>query len=368
METLIIPQADTIPVAWGWLHFLLLLTFPLHLLAMNAMVGGLAIGIFQHLRGGETGRKLAHRIAILLPLVIAFVVNFGVAPLLLVQVLYGQFLYTSSILMGIFWILVIPILIIAYYGAYLYDFRFNALGAMGPWLAGGVFMLLLLIAFFYSNNMLLMSLPERFGDYFAHRSGTLLSYGETAFWPRFLHMVTGALAIGGIFVALLGKVGQANDSALSERAVQVGLKTFFWVTCVNILVGIWYLLSLPREQMLLFMGGNHGATIAFVVALLLVVGALWGALKKRFLVTFLHAVALVVVMTFMRSWLRSSYLQDVFTLDQLEVVPQYAPMIVFFISLAAGVVCLGWLIRKTAMVFAEERKKSEADGSAALAE
>ena len=38
-----IPSADTIPVAWGWFQFLLLLTFPLHLLAMNALLGGLLL-------------------------------------------------------------------------------------------------------------------------------------------------------------------------------------------------------------------------------------------------------------------------------------------------------------------------------------
>lgn len=355
METLIIPQADTIPVSWGWFHFLLLVTFPLHLLAMNAMIGGLAIAIYQHFRGGETGRRLAHRIAVALPLVIAFVVNFGVAPLLLVQVLYGQFLYTSSILMGFFWILVVPILLVAYYGAYLYDFRFTNLGAAAPWLALVILVLLLVIAFFYSNNMLLMTLPERFQEYFSHRQGTMLSIDEQSFWPRFLHMVLGALAIGGLFVALLGKTEGKEGTPLRERALHTGMLTFFSITCVNMLVGIWYLLSLPRQQMLLFMGGNGGATGAFMIGLLLMAGALWSAWKKRFLVTFLHAIALVVVMTFMRAWLRSGTLQEVFTLDRLEVVPQYGPMIVFFISLAMGVACIAWLIRKTVQVFADER-------------
>ena len=41
----IIPSADTIPAAWGWFQFLLLLTFPLHLLAMNAML--LVVGMFM---------------------------------------------------------------------------------------------------------------------------------------------------------------------------------------------------------------------------------------------------------------------------------------------------------------------------------
>jgi len=180
----IIPSADTIPVAWGWFQFLLLLTFPLHLLAMNAMVGGLAIGVVQHFRGGDSRRRLAHRIAIILPLVIAFAVNFGVAPLLFLQVLYGHFVYTSSILMGLFWIAVVPILIIAYYGAYLYDFKFKGLGAAGKWLALAVLLLLFCIGYFFSNNMLLMTLPERFSEYFQHRDGSLLVSGQSEFLPR----------------------------------------------------------------------------------------------------------------------------------------------------------------------------------------
>jgi hypothetical protein len=347
MNPLIIPQPDSIPVSWGWLQFLLLLTFPLHLLAMNAMLGGLAIGIVQHMRGGCLQKQLAHRIAIALPLVIAFVVNFGVAPLLFIQVLYGQFVYSSSILMGAFWILIVPILIIAYYGAYLYDFRFTQLGSVGPWLGVLVFFLLVVIGFFFSNNMLLMSLPEQFDQYFSHKSGTWLSFGQPGFWPRFLHMLLGALAMGGVFVALLGRFRKSVNRALANHAEQVGLGCFLLFTLGNVMIGFWYLLTLPKELMTLFMGGNIGATITFGLALLLAAGALVAAYKKRFWLTFGHAVALVVAMTFLRSWLRSAFLKDVFTLDQLQVVPQYSPMIFFFVTLLGGIVCLGWLIKKT---------------------
>ena len=61
----LIPQPDFIPVSWGWLQFLLLLTFPFHLLAMNAMLGGLAVAVVEHLRGGDVRRQLA--LAKLLP-------------------------------------------------------------------------------------------------------------------------------------------------------------------------------------------------------------------------------------------------------------------------------------------------------------
>jgi hypothetical protein len=354
MENFIIPQADMIPVSWGWFQFLLLLTFPLHILAMNAMLGGLAIGIVQHIKGGDVQKKLAHRIAIALPLVIAFVVNFGVAPLLFLQVLYGQFVYSSAVLMGIFWISIVPILIVGYYGAYLYDFKFKSLGIFGPVVAIGVFVILLVIGFFFSNNMLLMSLPERFSEYFEHKNGTLLAVDHVTFWPRYLHMMCGALAVGGLFVGLLGRFRKVDDPELAEHSERIGITTFFVLTLVNVLFGFWYLLSLPKAQMMLFMGGNIGATLVFLIALLAVVGAVVVAYKRRFWLTFFHAVVIVVLMTFLRSWLRSDYLGNYFTLDQLQVLPQYSPLVMFLVTLVGGLVCVGWLIKKTADVFASD--------------
>ena len=350
----IIPSADTIPVAWGWFQFLLLLTFPLHLLAMNAMVGGLAIGVVQHFKGGDSRRRLAHRIAIILPLVIAFAVNFGVAPLLFLQVLYGHFIYTSSILMGLFWIAVVPILIIAYYGAYLYDFKFKGLGAAGKWLALAVLLLLFCIGYFFSNNMLLMTLPERFSEYFQHRDGSLLVSGQSEFLPRYLHMMTGALAVGGLFVALLGRFKAKAAPELAAHASAVGMRTFFFMTIVNVGVGTWYLTSLPKQQMLLFMGRDLAATICFIIALLLVIGVLVSSFRQQLMTTLIGTVVLVYLMSFLRSWLRTDLLADYFNLSQLQVEPQYSSMFLFLICLAGGVVCVGWLIAKTVNVLRSE--------------
>jgi len=49
-----------------------------------------------------------------IPSTFALGVTFGIAPLLFVQVLYGNLIYSSSILMGVFWLLIIPFIIIAY--------------------------------------------------------------------------------------------------------------------------------------------------------------------------------------------------------------------------------------------------------------
>ncbi len=353
MNALFVPTPDTIPVAWGWFQFFLLLTFPLHLLAMNAMIGGLAISVGQQFLGGALRERLAHRLAIALPMVIAVVVNFGVAPLLFLQVLYGQFVYTSSILMGIFWIMIVPLLIIAYYGAYLYDFQFTRLGGSAKWIGLVALVLLIAIAYFFVNNMLLMSLPHEFAGYFQHRAGTMLASDQPVFWPRLLHMLCGALAVGGLFVALLGRFRAERDPALAAHAFAVGMKAFVGLTLVNLGFGTWYLLAQKRQTMLLFMGGDLGATTVFILALLTIIVILIASFRGMLGLTVASAVVLVYLMSFMRAWLRSDYLREVFTPDQLQVVAQYSPLLLFLVALVGGLICIAWLLQKTAAALRE---------------
>ncbi len=346
MNGQLIPTPDTIPVAWGWFQFLLLLTFPIHLLFMNAMMGSAGIAAFQHLKGGTLNRKLAHFLALFLPLLIAFAVNFGVAPLLFAQVLYGQFLYTSSILMGLFWILIIPLLILAYFGAYLYDFRFEKLGKAGVWIISIVFILFIVIAYFFSNNMLMMTLPDRFSAYFQHMNGTFLVSGHHTFLPRYFHMIIGAIAVGGLYTALIGKLKRKTDPELAAHAAEVGMKTFNLFTIITIIIGIWYLVSQPKPVMMLFMGKNSLASGIFILALVLIVLMLVFSFRKKVVPTIFILVMLIFLMSFIRAFVRTGYLSPYFTLDRLKLVPEYSPMVLFLVSLAGGIVVLIWMIKK----------------------
>ncbi len=111
----IIPTADTIPVHWLWFEVLLIFTFFIHMILMNFILGGSLLTVWDLLRG-----KLEKKASGSIPTLIALTVNFGVPPLLFVQVLYGHLFYTSSVMVAVPWILVIPVLILAYYGAYLF--------------------------------------------------------------------------------------------------------------------------------------------------------------------------------------------------------------------------------------------------------
>jgi hypothetical protein len=351
----LIPAADAIPVSWGWFQFLLLLTLPLHLLCMNALVGSAGIALYARLRPDETYRRLAHELAKVMPFLVAFTINFGVAPLLFNQVLYGQFLYVSSILMAVFWLAVIPLLILAYYALYLYDFRFNRPGMAGSLLLGLALLVFFIIAFIYTNNMTLMLDPQKWTAYFGNDSGTLLNLGDPTVIPRYLHFIIGALAVGGLAVALFGKLRARREPELGALAEAVGMKTFFRLTLVAMLAGLWFLVALPREIMLVFMGGDLPATVIFIVALILAVAVLLVALRKRVYLTTGLVAGLVVLMSFLRAYVRTGFHGKNYSPTMLEVVPQYGPMILFFVTLVAGLVCIGWMLKQLAGLPEEPR-------------
>ena len=125
------------------------------------------------------------------------------------------------------------------------------------------------------------------------------------------------------------------------------MNVFSWLTCLNVGIGVWYLVSLKRETMLLFMGGNMLASISFVLALGLVVMVIIAGLRKKLMVTVIATILLVYVMSFIRAWVRSSYLAEHFKLSELKVVAEYSPFIFFLVTLVVGIGCVIWMLQLT---------------------
>ena len=92
----IIPTADTIPVHWLWFQVLLIFTFFVHMILMNFILGGSLLTLWDVFRGRKTGKNAGS-----IPTLIALTVNFGVPPLLFVQVLYGHLFYSSSVMVAV---------------------------------------------------------------------------------------------------------------------------------------------------------------------------------------------------------------------------------------------------------------------------
>lgn len=329
----LIPSPDTIPVAWGWFEFFLLVTFACHLLLMNALLGGVVLALFGGRPPQGPGAELAKR----LPTTLALTVNLGVPPLLFLQVLYGQFLYSAAVLSAVYWMLLVVVVMVSYGLLYVHAGRAKrglfggSAGLPLPLAVGG----LLLTSFILTNVMSLMVRPEAWSQYFFNARGTILNLGDPTLLPRWLHFVFASLAGGGLFVAALNHRAQGSDQHAASR-VRRGMKWFSVASLVQVGIGLWWLLTLPREIMLLFMGGNTLYTAVFVAGLIGTVAILVMGFSGRVWGSVGALVATVLVMVGMRDLLRMAYLKPYFHPSMLEVTGQYGSLVLFLVSFAAG--------------------------------
>jgi hypothetical protein len=323
---------------------------------MNFLFGGSILAAISHKRGGKDPNhmQLAQRIYKLLPAVVAFTVTLGVAPLLFVQVLYGHLVYSSSILMANPWFLVIGELLVAYYLIYLLRFKWDSLTGMRLGIVWLVALIIAVIGFTYSNNFTLMLRPESWAaHYFANPASGSLNWSDPMLYPRYLHMLVGAVAVAGLWIMLLGWRRKKADTEWSGWAVTYGAKMFMHATLLNVLIGLWFLMALPKAQMMIYMGKNMTATILLTVSFLLTALA-WFMVRKvsktpsaRGPAVIGSALVLIILVTMaiMRHQLRTSFLDPYFRLEQLQVAPQWDVFAMFAVSLVIGLVVVAWLIR-----------------------
>ena len=315
----LIPTPDPIPVHWGWFQFFLMLTLVLHFLVMNTMLGTGIIALVSSVKGKQRDLTTAKEVSTKLPYAIAFTVNMGVAPLLFIQVLYGHFIYTSSVLMAVYWLSITAMLLIAYYSAYLYDFKFDALGSARTVFIAAAVILLLLIGFLFSNNMTLMLTPEKWIQYFSNRNGTLLNLSEPTLVPRYLHFVAASVAVGGLFLALVWKYKDPKGNNDAKKKIKQAMRWFTFATLAQLPVGIWFLMSLPREITVQFFGGGLFATAVFLAGLAGASLALVFGFQNRIWLCAGATLFTITIMVILRDFVRRAYLEPYFTVSSLKV-------------------------------------------------
>lgn len=274
--TPVLPQVD--PVPWPapavvfWV--LLMITFTLHVIAMNAVLGGSIVAVVARWaagRGDAYQARLASFIARAMPVAIAAAVTFGVAALLFLQVLYGRAFFSSSVLMARWWIAVVPLLVAAYYAAY----ALAGTPRRGLALALVCAAVFVTVAFILSNNMGLMLRVEALPALFARNArGTYLNLGDRTMVPRYVHMLAGALGTAGVLVALAAVGLRKRDPAFASWLIRCGAAWFAAATVVNFPVGLWWVGVLPMDVLKQLLGGNVTAALVLAAALAAILTAL----------------------------------------------------------------------------------------------
>lgn len=345
----IIPSADAIPVHWLWFQVLLIFTFFIHMILMNFLLGGSLLTVWDLLRG-----KLEKKTSGSIPTLVALTVNFGVPPLLFVQVLYGHLFYSSSVILAVPWILLIPILILAYYGAYLFVKKTDKAPAWSKLSLVITSLFLLFTAFVFVNNSTLAIQPDRWGMYFEDPQGWNLNLSEPTLWPRYLHFMLAALAIGALGRAIAYRFSKM-DSEEKSTLIKRNLKIFGWITLIQFGIGTWFWLTMPEPVWKTFMGGSLFATMMMVagwlIALLILHSAFTGRLNAAMILGGLQVLIMVIV----RDLSRAAYLRDVFRPSQLEHVNELSPLLVFLGVFVIGLVLIYYMIR---LIFTSKNPQS----------
>ncbi|MCS6989364.1 MAG: hypothetical protein NZM06_07595 [Chloroherpetonaceae bacterium] len=352
------PSPDPIPLpAPVWLFKVLnVVTLALHFVALEILIGGLLIVAVLNYFGAREGASLrlnqaAHLMARRLPIVMTYVINLGVPPLLFTQVMYGQALYTSSILIGLWWFSVIVMLMIAYWLLYKVAERVEArrnawLMALGAWLFVGF------IARIYSTNFTLMLRPEDWqGLYEQSALGAVLPMNDPTTTPRWLTMLAGGFAVAGVWMIWLSTMSKASEDVgayLNALGGKIALVAF----ALQLGAGYWVYLAQPdavKERLgsqTFYLVSGYGWVA--LTAVLMALSALAIVKKPSPMLSWSGAAAALLAMLAMvncRDGIRDvTLLSKGFDVWERNIVTNWSVVAIFLALFVVGLGVLGWLI------------------------
>ena len=331
-----LPDSQFLAAPLWLLNALHLLTLTLHFVAMNFLVGGILIAIHAGLRKRWDDPTL-QKFARTFPAAMAATITLGVAPLLFLQLIYPRQVYSAAIVSGWFWLNVITAVIIAYYAIY---------RAAGKWsvpalvlaLAGLVY-----VSLVYSSVFSMAERPDLIRQLYAQdQSGRVWNPQAGDYVLRWLHMILGAITVGGFFVGMLGR----NEPA----AYQLGKQYFVIGMVLASLAGMAYLLSL---QPILAAFMKTPAIWVLTVAVLLSLSSLHFFSKRNFCVSGTMLFVSMLGMVYARHVVRLLQLSGQFDPSSVRIAPQWGPFAMFLICFVIALAVVAHMLR---LFFAAKEK------------
>jgi len=190
-----------LPLPEGVLVVLLVLSFLLHILFVNLMLGGSILTLWAEIRGRKQSEYdlLAREIADTTTVNKSLAVVLGVAPLLTINALYTVFFYSSNALTGTLWISIVPLVTAAFLLLYFHKFtweRYKEKKGFHISINAAAVAVLLLVPLIFLTNINLMLFPERWGEVKGFFSAMVMAN----VLPRYLHFLCASLAVTGLFL------------------------------------------------------------------------------------------------------------------------------------------------------------------------
>ncbi|WP_338753231.1 cytochrome ubiquinol oxidase subunit I [Bacillus sp. FJAT-52991] len=330
-QALPIPNDIQLPIPgdMGLLTFLLVVTFLLHIVFVNITISLATGAVILEAVGIKKQSTLYDRVAQICSyhasIHKSIAVVLGVGPILLISVVYTQYFYSSTVLIGKAWLSVILLLIVAFLLLYAYKFLWEKLEnkKVLHWMIGlAACLILLFVPLIFIVNVVSMLYPEKWMESSGFFHG-LFYYPQV--WQRYAHFMLSSFAAGGLYLYLFytwkyrrKKKQEPNyqEKTADHRIRKIGIKATFWFTLCQFIAGTLVLFSLEQEVMLLYMGGHAlttGLLVGSIIVTFVLLGFLYLADKKDSYRAFMGAVVSFIIILGMMGWMRhevrEAYLQ-----------------------------------------------------------
>ena len=342
--------------------------FTLHAVPMNLWYAGVLVAMLLAVLGGEHGRRFSARLMRQMPVIIALGINFGIVPLLFIQVGYGAVFYPATILMAWPWFLVVVLLLPAYYGVYIYSYALAKQDGRLSWfprVAGwGAALLFPLIGFIFANAMSLMENMAGWEKLYAANNyhgaaiGTALNTGDPRLWPRWLLMFGLALTTTAAWVVFdAGWFARRESDAYHRWARHFAWKLYLLGIAWFAAAGSWYVFgtwSVATKEMML-----SPPWLALTAATAMAPGAVWLLLVSSgggngrvgrplaALVGFMQF-GVVLLNAVSRQVVQYMELGAAYNILETPARVQWAPLVIFLVVAVSGLAVVGWLIYQVA--------------------
>lgn len=263
-----------LPLPEWLLVVLLVFSFLLHIIFINLMVGGSLITLWAQIKGLKNKEYdvFAHEIAKTITVNKSIAVVLGVAPLLSINTIYTVYFYSANALTGFAWIMIIPLVTIAFLLTYLHKYTWENLennkrlhiGIIS--LAVGIFLIIPLI---FLTNVNLMMFPEKWGTIKGFMSALILPN----VLPRYFEFLASCIAVTGIFIVWYNNrkaypVEEIYSSFTRTTVKRIGYSIATLGLGLQILFGFIVLFTLPSKGIsftVIAVMGGAGLLLAYAL-------------------------------------------------------------------------------------------------------
>lgn len=360
---LIAPESPLgLPAPFWFLVSLKVIGFTMHSVPMNLWYAGILVAMLARISRNPYAVHWSARLMRQMPVIVALGVNFGIVPLLFLQVAYYRAFYPATVLTAWPWLSIIALLVVAYYGVYIYvgglrdDTHVGHFRKAFGWLSAITFVF---IGFLFANGLSLMTNVVGWPKIWASNQaagavlGTALNTGDPSLLPRWLMMfglaLTTAAAYATVDAGLFARTEPTDYRSWVAR-FSLGLYSLgmLWFAAA----GTWYVFGTWQPEVrqtmlqppLLFLT----ATTALSPGLTWLILA-WGRQEVRRGTAFAVGSGQLIVLALnavSRQIVQNLELSPYLQVGTERVNLQLTPMVIFLTLFLLGIGAIGWMVKK----------------------